>query len=330
MGRVTRLVIVLLVAAIATGAVIVLARAADARDAQRVKDVQEIRRQVTASGTAVPTELPATAPRPQDSKHSYQYRALGNTFVACTTFERADSRNAFFVTATGEFRAEKKYCDQLIDPRVATIVTDAKLTDAAIPTFLGASPELADAATVKDKCQVGGKGEALYGCYLPENKIWVLDVTDPELAGLSTVAAVHELLHALETTDPPPAATLDQEAARLNDPVLNDELSLYSSAERTAELGARLGTEYGSLDQGLEAYYGKYFDRGALLARYQAYGKLVRQVSQLQIQLDLQKRELDELKAAGRLDEYNARVDSYNMLVRRYNAVAARYNLVGQ
>lgn len=170
----------------------------------------------------------------------------------------------------------------------------------------------------------------LFGCYLPNNKIWLLNVIDPSLPNLTTVAAVHELLHALESIDPPPVEQLKAAAAQVNDPQLTAELAVYDETEREAELGARLGTEYATLPAELEAHYARYFDRTAVVARYQAYGQLVRQVNALRSQVDTERTRLDALRAAGQITAYNARVDSYNALVRRYNALADRYNLVGE
>ena len=71
-------------------------------------------------------------------------------------------------------------------------------------------------------------------------------------------------------------------------------------------------------------------DRTAVVARYQAYGQLVRQVNSLRSQVDSERERLDRLRASGRIGEYNGQVDGYNALVRRYNGLADRYNLVGE
>jgi hypothetical protein len=298
------------------------------RDTQRVADLHTIQAQAVAA--KVPAMLAEGAPAPVQPNHPYIYTARDGNFVACTTFERRDAGRALFVTASGSVRDAKRFCQPAVDPRGATIVTEAKLTDAAIPTFLGANPEMADAATVKAKCQTAGADEVLFGCYLPENKIWILRVSDPSLAGLDTVAAVHELLHALESSDRPSDELLEQGAASVNDSQLTEELTPYSKEERSSEIDARLGTEYANLPGELETYYRKYFDRAAVVARYQTYGQLVREINTLQQRIETERAQLDQLKAAGEISAYNERVDDYNAQVRRYNVLAAKYNLVGE
>lgn len=306
------------------------AQAAAERDAQRVRDLQAIRAQVTGTGGLPPPAVPEAAPRPVHADRPYVYAARDDVFMACTTFERTDSTRALFVTAAGEFRAARQYCQASFDPRIAAIVTDARLTDAGIGPFLAAAPELADAPTVKDRCQTAGPNEVLFGCFLPANKIWLLDVKDPDLPNLATVAAVHELLHALESVDPLPADQVRTAAERLADPQLAAELAIYDESERDSELGARLGTEYGGLPAELETYYSRYFDRPAVVARYATYGQLVREVNALRGRIESEQTRLDRLRASGQIADYNAGVDDYNALVRRYNALADRYNLVGE
>lgn len=307
--------------------------AAGARDDRRVADLAVVQRQLQplAAAGQLPETLPSTAPPPAQASHPYTYRAEGNTFLACTTFERRDSAQALFVTASGQFRAPKQYCQNPLEPRIATIVTTAGLTPEGIGPFLENVPQLGDGATIKHECQLGDDGEVLFGCYLADRqKIWILDVSDPGLAGVSTAAAMHELVHAVEAADPPPADQLEAEATRRADPQLDQELSLYDSDERVSELAARIGTQFPDLPPGLAAYYGRYFDQSAVAAAYRPYGELVGQVTRLQARLEADQRTLDQLKAAGRFDEYNARVDGYNAQVERYNALAARYNFAGQ
>lgn len=306
---------------------------ADQRDLVRESDLATLqsRLQPAATANTLPAALPPDLPTPSQTNHPYIYKVDRKTFLVCTTFERRHSGEALFVTQSGRFYAERKYCQQPLEPRIAGIVTAAGLTPAAIKPFLENSPQLADGTTVKRECQLGSAGEVLFGCYLgDQRKIWILDVSDPSLANVNIATAMHELMHALEATDPPPADQLEAEAARLADPGLDQELSLYTNEERTSELAARIGTQFTDLPKGLTDYYGRYFNQPAVAAAYRPYGILVNQVTRLQSQLESDRQALDRLKAAGRISEYNARVDAYNDQVERYNALAARYNLAGQ
>lgn len=303
------------------------------RDTQRETDLARIQARLAPAATSdsLPAELPADTPRPTRAKHPYIYKTDRGTFMACTTFERRHAGEALFVTGSGRFYASKQYCQSPLEPRIADIVTMAGLTPAAIKPFLDSAPQLADGATVKRECQLGSGGEVLFGCYLGEkNKIWIIDVSDPSLEGVNVATAMHELMHAIEVNDPPPAAQLEAEATRLADPGLDQELSLYGKDERTSELAARIGTQFTGLPKELADYYGKYFNQPVVAAAYQPYGALVGQVTRLQSQLESDRQVLDQLKASGQVSEYNSRVDSYNDQVERYNALAARYNLAGQ
>lgn len=318
-------VLVLLAAFVVLGVVMFRNAQTAAQDAQRQRDLDTIK---ASLATAPPAPaLPAGLPSDPDNKR-YQYRSDGTNFVACATLERFGQRRAYFATRTGTFRADARYCDPLIEPAIATLVTDTGMTDRSIPVFLESQPRIADKETIKRECSGSGEKVAVYGCYDEEGKIWILQVTDPGLAGLTTVAAIHELLHAVQLRTPPDYALLEAQARKLNDPLLNEELSLYTPEERVSELHTRLGTEYATLDPPVEAVYTPLFDRAAVSARYQPYASLLREIQSLKTQIGTRRARLDQLERQGNVAAYNAQVDPYNELVRRYNRLADRYNLI--
>lgn len=302
------------------------ARRDTARDAG-VRQIQSLALANRAQFQSFPPELPPDAPKAPARGTPYKYKAGDNDFVVCATFERRHGL-AMFATASGTFQAPARFCRTTVDPRIATIATDIKITDLGARLFLTADPTIVDKATIKDKCKQGSDAVAIYGCFDEQGKIWVLNITDPDLAGVSEVTAAHELVHAYQVGTRPDAAALDQAAAKLADPELNDELANYQPDERTDELDARLGTEAAGLPADLVARYDKIFDQQTVVAKYGPYRDILNNLRSLKNQIDASTKRLDSLKASGQIGQYNSDVAVHNDMVDRYNVLADRYNLL--
>ncbi|HET7059979.1 MAG TPA: hypothetical protein VFH99_01520 [Candidatus Saccharimonadales bacterium] len=205
------------------------------------------------------------------------------------------------------------------------------------------------------------------GCYHPvENGIYIYNVKDPELQGVSQVTAAHEDLHAiygrLSGTEKRRVNGLleDYYQHGLTDQRVKDEIKLYQKDEPTAvldEMHSTFGTEVAGLPPALETYYKQYFTNRAAIVNYsrqyeQAFsarqGKISQDDQQLaamktqidaqqsalqaqQDQLSAAQSQLKALLAAGQTGEYNARIPAYNAQVNDYNSgVAALKSLINQ
>ena len=199
------------------------------------------------------------------------------------------------------------------------------------------------------------KDVIVLGCYHPDqNGIYLYQVKDPELSGVTQVTAAHEVLHAvyarLSSSD---RARLDQQLNDyykhgLPDGRVKDEIKIYQKTEPNDvldEMSCTFGTEVADLPAPLEAYYKHYFsNRSAIVAYEQQYegvftarqDKIKQDDQQLaamkqqidsqqtalqseQDQLDTAQNQLNALLTSGRSDQYNAGASFYNSQVSVYN-----------
>jgi hypothetical protein len=193
------------------------------------------------------------------------------------------------------------------------------------------------------------------GCYhSDQNGIYIYNVADPTLAGVTQVTAAHEVLHAVYARLSNSARNqLNSELERfykndLKDPRVLAEVKLYQQTEPGSvmdEMSCTFGTEVANLPSALNDYYKKYFsNRLAVVVYEQQYQNAFttrentitaddQQLSTMKAQIDQQnmtlngelanlneqQSQMDALKASGQLDTYNADVPGYNAAVDDYN-----------
>lgn len=193
------------------------------------------------------------------------------------------------------------------------------------------------------------------GCYHPNQQgIFIYNVQDQSLSGVTQVTAAHEALHAIY------GRLSDKQRAYVNG-LLNDyyehgltdqqvkaEIALYKKTEPhdvTDEMNSTFGTEIAHLPPALEAYYKQYFtNRAAIVAYEQQYDEefttrqatitaddmqlaamkqqITDQEASLSNQLNslnTQRAQLDSLLASGNAAAYNDGADAYNAQVAAYN-----------
>lgn len=165
--------------------------------------------------------------------------------------------------------------------QVEAIAHSVDFTEKGKFYFYASNPSIDSAEDFNAHCQQQEAGSAILGCY-SDQKVYIYDVPNGQLAGIKEVTAAHETLHAIwerMTTSDQERTGVYLEAAfkKINSPELNERMDYYARTEpgeRTNELHSILATEYADLGPDLEAHYGKYFqDRTkvvALHAKYQA------------------------------------------------------------
>jgi chromosome segregation ATPase len=218
-------------------------------------------------------------------------------------------------------------------------------------SFLRDCPEPEDAAAL------------VLGCY--DGRIFVLRVTDPDLVGVMTVTAAHEMLHAAFEEMPADerrevVRRLEAHLERRGDPKIEELLALYEELEpgaRGNELHSLVGTQVRDLPRALERHYAKLFsDRDELVDAFEDYqavfdflqanaDRLSGELDAMRTQLDTLQAEGDaagveadrlydeiqRLRAQGRINESNGLVGAQNAAADRANSLGAEYNaLVGQ
>jgi hypothetical protein len=220
--------------------------------------------------------------------------------------------------------------------------------------YLNKPQLLGTVASFRQSCPEN-KDTIVLGCYHPgQNGIFIYNVQDPALAGVTQVTAAHEVLHAvyarLSTKD---RAALNSQLEDyyqhgLQDPRVRAEVKLYQQTEPKDvldEMSCTFGTEIASLPAPLEAYYKRFFDnRAAIVAFEQQYeGEFTsrqttitaddQQLAILKQQIDTRQtglyaqlqqingdqNRLNGLKGSGQTIAYNALVPGYNAEVDAYN-----------
>ncbi len=238
---------------------------------------------------------------------------------------------------------------------IQQLVSQTTMTDYARRLFYINRPELLSSVdTFRKRCP-DSQDTVVLGCYHPKQRgIYIYDVKEPDLQGITQVTAAHEDLHAaydrLSDKDRQYVNGLLQDYYDhgLTDARVKSQIQLYQKTEPDDildEMHSTFGTEITDLPPALEEYYKRYFINRAVVATYekqyeQAFTarQQVLQADDSQLtamkdqidsrqaalaaqlaQLQATKRQLDRLLAAGENDAYNAGVDSYNGQVSSYN-----------
>jgi len=231
---------------------------------------------------------------------------------------------------------------------------DLELTEEGSLMLFGTYPEIKVKEDFNSECSPAQNVIEL-GCYKTIiNKIYILDINEPNLEDIETITMAHELLHsAYERLN-------SKEKNRINN-LLNDELSLlkedkelsdrlknYETSQpgsQNNELHSMLGTEYKNLSAELEEYYRNYFsnrlkivslnekNENYILSKEQDIQAQKQYIESLQSQLDTLENRMDQLKGSNKISQFNALVPQQNYLVElirteieEYNAKVITYN----
>lgn len=243
------------------------------------------------------------------------------------------------------------------EPVIAQLSTKAAFSEEGERLFYLGIPELDQKATFSTNCPIREQSYTL-GCY-SNGRIYILNVERPELDGVMTVTAAHEMLHKAyerlsggerRDVDALTEAYFTSNAdARLRE--LIAEYDQVQPGTKHNELHSLLATQIVELPEGLEEYYSQYFDdREAVAEAYLAYesvfAQLESQIEALQRGLDVQRQllesydgqlsalkaqidglntQLNQLLSTQQYAQYNSLVPSQNQAVRQYNALVASY-----
>lgn len=240
---------------------------------------------------------------------------------------------------------------------IASIAEADTMTDHGKNLFFTTRPELINKADNFRQACPSFEQTIVLGCYHSgfNSAIYIYDVQDERLSGVVEVTAAHETLHA--AYDRMGQDEKNRINAQLNNFYANnlqDErvLETIESYEKSAsgvlvnEMHSIFGTEIEELPKELETHYQRYFtnrqkvvafadryadeftDRQTQIKDYQQrLNELKNQIdsrektlSQQQAQIEAERRRMDNLRASGRLEEYNAAVPGFNAMVNGYNS----------
>lgn len=234
---------------------------------------------------------------------------------------------------------------------IAALATDAGLSDQGRDYFYVSDPQINDKQNFNDNCPFEEQTIVL-GCYDGLN-IYILEIDEPQLDGVETVTAAHEMLHAAyERLDDTERAEVDrmvnEQLEQTTNQRIKDLIAEYDQNDKALinnELHSILPTELTDLIPELEEYYSKLFDdRQKVVAAAHKYEEvfvgLEGRMDELQQQIDsyksqiegleaqlagmaseieVKREELNRLKENDEIEEYNSKVEPFNSLVRSYN-----------
>lgn len=204
--------------------------------------------------------------------------------------------------------------------------------------YLASQPKLDSSSDFNSECDRVENVTSILGCY-SNSRIFVYDVTDPQLDGIREVTATHETLHAIydrmsDDEKQQIDALIEVEYKKLSkDKDFADLLSYYARAEpgqRDNELHSIIGTEVAVLDPKLEDHYDQYFSNRQKVVELNAKYSSV--FKSLKSQADALSAKLDTLSAyiTTKSAEYNSDVQTINNDIAAFNIRAANGNFTSQ
>lgn len=213
---------------------------------------------------------------------------------------------------------------------VAAINTKLQLTHTGETLFYASNPVVESGQVFNGDCKSSDRTEAILGCY-SLRRIFVYNVTNPQLSGAEEATAAHELLHAaydrLNILERPYVDKLvnDEYQKVKDDPTIKQLVTYYNTAEPgalTNELHSIFGTTIQTLSPQLEQYYARYFtDRQAIVAMNQKYNAVFHQVNAQATQLSS---EIDAMKprVENELSQYQTALSQLNADIATFNSRA--------
>lgn len=235
--------------------------------------------------------------------------------------------------------------------QIISLASDTTMNDRTARLFYVYHPELDDKASFNEHCS-NSERTIVLGCYVSGIGIYVYNVTEPRLQGITQVTSAHEMLHAAyERLSRSDKKTLDKLLNQAYDTVtdqrIRDNIDDYrqNGADVTNELHSILGTEVRNLPPELEQYYRRYFTNRLAVVGFsekyeQAFAERKQQVASadkkllelkqqideaqnsLAIQkanIDSQRQKLDSLLAAKQYEAYNQGVPGFNSQIASFN-----------
>lgn len=244
------------------------------------------------------------------------------------------------------------------------VLANLNLTSHGELVYKASRTEVDDKGNFRTRCPVDRYEEAsVLGCYYAQ-RIYILKVDEPKLAGVEEVTAAHELLHAqfermslskkVEVEDLLANWRRSVQDEDTNQLVEEYKKNLGESEDLNNEIFAIYGTQLEEVSPELEKIYQEYFkDRASIVARYKQYSSefkeledrvntydaklaklksekedLEQEITKLGNELSAQKRELEVLNNSDSAEEYQRAAVAYNVQVGVYNKKVLRIRAV--
>ena len=204
--------------------------------------------------------------------------------------------------------------------------------------FLASQPKLDSSSDFNSECDRVEIATSILGCY-SNSRIYIYNVTDPQLDGIREVTAAHETLHAIydRMSDDEKVKVdklIEVEYNKLSTNTdFADLMSFYARTEpgqRDNELHSIIGSEVGNISIELEAHYDKYFSNRQKVVELNAKYSSV--FKSLKDQANVLAAKLDTLSAYITTEsaKYNADVQVINNDIATFNARASNGDFTSQ
>lgn len=218
-----------------------------------------------------------------------------------------------------------------LDGELATMASRLKLTSRAELILRASRPQLQTKQQFNQNCQRKEAATFILGCYNGRD-IFIYDVNNQELEGISEVTLAHELLHAVyRRMTSKQRQELNQllvvDYQRLKTPELERRMQTYDRTQPGQfenELHSILGTEFADLSEELEQHYRQVFkNRRVIVGLHQASQRPFQQKQQ---ELERLKIEIATAEQSLKADQlvYQRIVESFNVEVEQFNQRATR------
>lgn len=238
--------------------------------------------------------------------------------------------------------------------KIVELANRTTMNDKTRNVFYVNHPELQNKQQFKNSCTEQEQTIVL-GCFITNEGIYLLIVSDPRLAGIVEVTTAHEVLHAMyDRLSNDERNNVDKMTNdffnKLDNPRIKQNIENYRKKDPKIvpnELHSILASEVRDLSPELETYYAKYFkDRKAVVDMSEKYEKTFtdienqvksydEQLKNLKVELEAkeqkikildtrinsERQRLDSLIKANRIDEYNASVEGFNALILEFNKI---------
>jgi len=257
-----------------------------------------------------------------DKKHSVKKAFLGGVFSILILAAAA------FVLLNQQYIKDQITVWSYSPPANIQVIEDrVDFTGKGQFHFYSTQPQLDGSEQFNSDCPRQEVGNPILGCY-SAGRIYVYDVTNPELDGIEEVTAAHEMLHAVweRMSDEERikiGALLKAEYRSItNNTDLAARMSYYERTEPGQldnELHSILGTEIENINPELETYYAQFFkDRKKVVALHEKYNALF---TDLKVRSDTLYAELTELGASieARSQKYDTDVGELSADISSFN-----------
>ena len=213
---------------------------------------------------------------------------------------------------------------------VAALIKKAGVNDYGNFLYLASQPIIEYTQDFNTDCARTENISSILGCY-NNGKIYIYNVTDPQLEGIREVTAVHEVMHAAysrlgfvekeKVND-----LLEIEYKKIeNQKDLVDRMAFYEKIEpgqRYNELHSVISTEIASISPELENYYSKYFvNRQEVVSLNQKYLSVFKGYEDRRLDLENQLGVLNS-NIVSRKSKYESDVIAINNDITSFNTKA--------